>query len=120
MFIQILGTNIHSPILEKFLPAINDRFNIFQSDMQGYYNNIEEGNKMFANHLKRVEDKVDASLKLQNQQIAYMIHKRNFEFNMESTPTQGSAVITQSQGSGVIVQSQETQGGVGKYHLWVS
>ena len=90
MFIPLLGTYIHSPILEKFLPAINGIFNIFQSDIQAYYKSIEEGNKLFRDHLKRLEGKVDANLKLQNQQIAYMIHKRNFEFNMELTQTQES------------------------------
>ena len=98
MFIILLGTAIHSPILEKFIPAINDRLNIFQSDMQAYYNNIAAGNKMFSTHLGTVEGKVDANLKLSNQQIEYMIHKRKFEFNTESwqsTQTQQSEGMSQ-------------------------
>ena len=75
--------------MEKFIPAINDRLNIFQSDMQAYYNNIAAGNKMFSTHLDTVEAKVDANLKLSNQQVKYMIHKRKFEFNTTpSTQTQ--------------------------------
>ena len=89
---------MHSPILEKFIPAINDRLNIFQSDMQAYYNNIAAGNKMFSTHLDTVEAKVDANLELSNQQVEYMIHKRKFEFNTTpSTQTQTQQIKGMSQ-----------------------
>ena len=58
-------------VLEGVIPSFNGRMNSMQSCLQGYLNGLIEGQKLFMEHLERLNRSSEENKEMNQKMVAY-------------------------------------------------
>ena len=77
-----LGETGFAKVLEGVIPSFNNRMNTMQSSLQGYLNGLVEGQKLFLEHLERLNRSSEENKEMNQKMAAYCRHKTMWDFDM--------------------------------------